>query len=133
MEHLNSPSYSETNDILFVGINHPRLLLLYPLRYFTQYSVNSSTTARITNLQQLTTNLSGHCQQQCPAFFKDESARASMFREILHDSHFEAFETKVEGTKFKTDGDIQSLGFRRAIIEIKNEIGSGRAQPRAQR
>jgi len=39
-------------------------------------------------------------------FFKDESARASTFWEILHDSHFEAFETKVEGTKFKTDGNI---------------------------
>jgi hypothetical protein len=65
-------------------------------------------------------------------FFKDESTRASTFREILQDSRFEAFVTKIEGTKFKTDGDIQSLGFRRAIIEIKNEIGSGRAQPHAQ-
>jgi hypothetical protein len=65
-------------------------------------------------------------------FFEDESARASKFREILQDSRFEAFATKIEGTKFKTDGDIQSLGFRRAIIEIKNEIGSGGAQPHAQ-
>jgi hypothetical protein len=65
-------------------------------------------------------------------FFKDESARASKFREILQDSGFDAFVTTIEGTKFKTDGDIQSLGFRRAIIEIKNEIGSGGAQPHAQ-
>jgi hypothetical protein len=65
-------------------------------------------------------------------FFEDESARASKFREILQDSRFEAFTTKIEGTKFKTDGDNQSLGFRRAIIEIKNEIGSGGAQPHAQ-
>ena len=65
-------------------------------------------------------------------FFKDESTRASTFREILRDSHFNALTTKIEGTKFKTDGDIQSLGFRRAIIEIKNEIGSGGAQPHAQ-
>jgi hypothetical protein len=64
----NSPSYNETNDMPFVGIDHPRLLLLYPLRYFTRYSVNSSTTARITNPQQPTTNLSGHCRQQCPDF-----------------------------------------------------------------
>ena len=63
--------------------------------------------------------------------FKDESTRASTFREILQDSRFEAFATKIEGCKFKTDGDIQSLGFRRAIIEIKNEIRSGRAQPHA--
>jgi hypothetical protein len=65
-------------------------------------------------------------------FFKDESTRASTFREILQDSHFDAFVSKIEGTKFKTDGDIQSLGFRRAIIEIRNEIGSGGAQPHAQ-
>src|ERR1700732_1585736 len=48
----NSPSCNKTNDMPFVGIDHPRLLLLYPLRYFTRYSVNSSTTARITNPQQ---------------------------------------------------------------------------------
>jgi hypothetical protein len=65
-------------------------------------------------------------------FFKDESVRASKFREILQDSRFDAFATTIEGTKFKTDGDIQSLGFRCAIIEIKNEIGSGGAQPHAQ-
>src|SRR5882762_3303719 len=39
-------------------------------RNFTQYSVNSSTTARIANQQQPTTNLSGHCQQQCPSFLR---------------------------------------------------------------
>jgi hypothetical protein len=44
-------------------------------------------------------------------FFKDESTRASTFREILQDSHFEAFVTKIERIKFKTDGDIQWLGF----------------------
>jgi hypothetical protein len=65
-------------------------------------------------------------------FFTHESTRASKFREILRDSHFEAFVSKIEGTRFKTDGDIQSLGFRRGIIEMKNEIGSGGPQPHAQ-
>ena len=65
-------------------------------------------------------------------FFKDEAGRASKFLEILQDSGIDISRTTIEGTKFKTDGDIQSQGFRRIIIEIKNEIGSGGAQPHAQ-
>ena len=55
-----------------------------------------------------------------------------MFREILQGSGFEVFKTKIGGTQFKTDGDIQSLGFRHTITEVKNETGSGRAEPHAQ-
>jgi hypothetical protein len=65
-------------------------------------------------------------------FFKDESTRPSTFREILQGSGFEVFKTKIGGTQFKTDGDIQSLGFRHTITEVKNETGSGRAEPHAQ-
>jgi hypothetical protein len=65
-------------------------------------------------------------------FFKDETARASKFRELLRDSDIDASATTIEGTKFTTDGDIQSLGFRLAIIEVKNEIGSKSTQPHAQ-
>jgi hypothetical protein len=65
-------------------------------------------------------------------FFKDEAGRASKFREILEDSGIDTSATKIEGTKFKTEGDIQSQGFRRTIIEVKNEIGSKGAQPHAQ-
>jgi len=65
-------------------------------------------------------------------FFEDEKARASKFREILRDLGIHASATTIEGTKFITDGDVQLLGFRLAIIEVKNEIGSLGAQPHAQ-
>ena len=65
-------------------------------------------------------------------FFKDEAGRASKFQEILQDSGIDTSTTKIEGTKFKTDADIQSQGFCRTIIEVKNEIGSKGAQPHAQ-
>jgi len=65
-------------------------------------------------------------------FFVDEAGRASKFREILQDSGIDTSATKIEGTKFKTDCDIQSQGFRHTIIEVKNEIGSKGAQPHAQ-
>src|SRR6266849_6491480 len=65
---LNLQSYSGTNDIPFVGIDHPRLLPLYHLRYSTQYSVNPLTTVRIMNRRRPTTNFYGICQQQCPVF-----------------------------------------------------------------
>jgi hypothetical protein len=66
------------------------------------------------------------------SFFKDEAGRASKFREILQDLGIDVSAAKIEGTKFKTDGDIQSQGFRRTVIEVKNEIGSKGAQPHAQ-
>ena len=65
-------------------------------------------------------------------FFEDEKARASKFREILRDLGIHASATTIEGTKFITDGDVQSLGFRLAITEVKNEIGSLGAQPHTQ-
>jgi len=65
-------------------------------------------------------------------FFEDEKARASKFREILRESDIDSSATTIEGTKFITDGDVQSLGFRLTIIEVKNEIGSKGAQPHAQ-
>lgn len=65
-------------------------------------------------------------------FFDDEDAQASMFWEILQDSGMEAYATVIDGTKFKTDRDIHLQGFRHAIIEVKNEIGSKGAKPHAQ-
>ena len=65
-------------------------------------------------------------------FFKDELAQASRFREILRESDIIASATVIEGTKYTTDGDIQLLGFRFAIIEVKNEISSGGPEPHAQ-
>ena len=64
--------------------------------------------------------------------FKDEVGRASKFREILQDSGIDISTTKIAGTKFKTDSDIQSQGFRPTIIEAKNKVGSKGAQPHAQ-
>ena len=65
-------------------------------------------------------------------FFKDESTQASTFWEILQGSGFEVFKTKIGGTQFKTDSDIQLLGFCHTITEVKNETGSGHAEPHAQ-
>jgi hypothetical protein len=64
-------------------------------------------------------------------FFKDEMTRASKFREILQGSDIDASAITIDGTKFITDGDVQSQGFRHAIIEVKNEIGSLGAEPHA--
>jgi hypothetical protein len=65
-------------------------------------------------------------------FFKDEMTRPAKFREILQDSDIDASATRNDGTKFMTDGDVQSQDFRHAIIEIKNEIESLGAEPHAQ-
>jgi hypothetical protein len=65
-------------------------------------------------------------------FFKDEATRASRFWEIQRDSGIHVSMTAIEETKFIPDGNIQSQGFRRVIMEFKNEIGSKGAEPHAQ-
>jgi hypothetical protein len=65
-------------------------------------------------------------------WLEDETARASMFREILRDSDIHASATTIEGTKYTTEGDIQSHSFRLAIIEAKKEIGAKGPEPHAQ-
>ena len=65
-------------------------------------------------------------------FFEDGLARASEFREILHESDIIADATVIEGSSYTTEYDIQVLGFRFAIIEVKNEIASRGPEPHAQ-
>ena len=76
---LNLPSYSERRKLPFIGIDRPRLFPPYHLRYSTEYSVNSSTIARITNRRQPTTNLSGICQQKCLDFVRKKRTELLSF------------------------------------------------------
>ena len=66
------------------------------------------------------------------SFFGDELTRASKFREILGASKMDFTSTVLEGTRYTTDGDIQSNKCRYAILEVKNEIGSSSAEPHFQ-
>jgi hypothetical protein len=65
-------------------------------------------------------------------FFTDETARAFKFRDLLQKHHIDLRATNINGTKYATDGDVQYKGFRYAIAEIKNEIGSSSADPHMQ-
>ncbi|KAF8802373.1 hypothetical protein BYT27DRAFT_7173144 [Phlegmacium glaucopus] len=61
--------------------------------------------------------------------FENETARAAAFREILKNHGIMTIATGVEGTEYKTDGDMQYNGLRYLIIEVKLEIGSTGAEP----
>ena len=61
--------------------------------------------------------------------YENETARAAKFREILADHGIVTMATKVNGTEYTTDGDMQYKGSRFLIIEVKLEIGSKGAEP----
>jgi hypothetical protein len=61
--------------------------------------------------------------------YENETARAAKFREILADYGIVTMATKVDGTEFTTDGDMQYQRLRFLIIEVKLEIGSKGAEP----
>jgi len=66
-------------------------------------------------------------------FFNNEMERASAFRRVLREhAGIELSATKIDGTEYSTDGDIQYKGLRYAIAEVKNEIGSTNAEPHFQ-
>ena len=62
-------------------------------------------------------------------FYDDEDSRASHFREILAEHGIEMVATRIEGTKYQTDGDMQTKRHRYLIAEVKGEIGSKGAEP----
>ena len=64
-------------------------------------------------------------------YFPDERHRVDKFCEILGKYGIQISGTKLENhpTSYKTDGDIQEGEFRFVILEAKNEIGEGGAEP----
>lgn len=63
-------------------------------------------------------------------FYADEDGRAQHIREIFaKHGGIHLVRTKIEGTKYETDGDISHCDFRFVIIEIKNEFGYSGAEP----
>src|SRR5262249_35957004 len=66
------------------------------------------------------------------SFYVDEHARAIKVRQVLKEAKIDLKETIIEGTRYSTDGDIQHRDYRYVIAEMKNEIGSGGAEPYAQ-
>lgn len=65
-------------------------------------------------------------------FFTDKTARTAKFRELLQQHGIDIRATTIDGTNYVTDGDVQYRGFRYAIAQVKNEIGSPNAEPHMQ-
>ncbi|KAG1738714.1 hypothetical protein EDB19DRAFT_2039530 [Suillus lakei] len=65
-------------------------------------------------------------------FFKDEDERTGVFRELLLQHDIDLRGTSINYTAYNTDGDMQYKGFRYAIAEVENEIGSTKADPHMQ-
>ncbi|KAG2039315.1 hypothetical protein BDR03DRAFT_952570, partial [Suillus americanus] len=65
------------------------------------------------------------------SFYSDELTRMNTFRRELHDYGIKLNPSLVGSTKCTTDGHIMSLDgkFVRIIVEGKNEIGGGKAEP----
>jgi hypothetical protein len=61
--------------------------------------------------------------------YDNETSQAAKFREILTDYGIVTMATKVDGTEFTTDGDMQYNRLCFLIIEVKLEIGSKGAEP----
>jgi len=65
-------------------------------------------------------------------FYPNEDGRARCIREIFAKYGIHLVRTKIEGTKFETDGDISHGAFRYVLAEIKNDFGSSGADPYTQ-
>jgi len=64
-----------------------------------------------------------------------DEGRASVLRGLFRDWGLHFIPTTIEahhGKKYFTDGDISLDGYRYAILEVKNEVGSGSSDPYAQ-
>ena len=65
-----------------------------------------------------------------PKFYADGYARAAKFREILMEHGIIMLAaSEIEGSRGKTDGDLRWKGLCYLIIEAKNELGGGGAEP----
>jgi len=61
--------------------------------------------------------------------YTDEDTRASKFRETLAENDIVMTATRIDGTKYSTDGDMHWKNFRYLILEAKLEIGAKGAEP----
>lgn len=64
--------------------------------------------------------------------YADEGRRGEAVRDVLLKAGFGLVQSKIEGTKFETDGDLQHDGHRYVIAEMKNEACASHAEPKAQ-
>ena len=62
-------------------------------------------------------------------FYVDEYARAAKFREILMEHGIMLAASEIEGSRCKTDSDLRWKGLCYIILEAKNELGGGGAEP----
>jgi hypothetical protein len=62
-------------------------------------------------------------------FFTDENARLTALIRILKSHHIYLAGTRIAGTLYDIDADIQFSGHRGLILEAKNEIASNGAEP----
>jgi len=65
-------------------------------------------------------------------FYADEGTRAQRIHSLFAEHGIHLMRTKIEDTKFETDGDISYKNFRLAIVEIKNDLGYTGAEASAQ-
>jgi hypothetical protein len=62
-------------------------------------------------------------------FYIDEKARATEFRKILMEHGIMLAASEIEGSLCRTDGDLRWKGLCYVILEAKNELGGGGAEP----
>jgi hypothetical protein len=62
-------------------------------------------------------------------FHAEEDVRGVALRKVLKDWGITLVQTTIEGTLYRTDGDLQYNQHRYVIAELKNEVGSGTAEP----
>jgi hypothetical protein len=65
-------------------------------------------------------------------FHAEEDVRGVALRKVLKDWGIALVQTTIEGTLYRTDGDMQYNHHRYIIAELKNEVGSGTAEPNCQ-
>ena len=66
------------------------------------------------------------------SFHDTETRRGDHIREKLNQSNIRLVQTVIEGSQYRTDGDMQHGDYRYVIAEMKNEIGARGAEPYAQ-
>jgi hypothetical protein len=62
-------------------------------------------------------------------FYLDEKGRETEFRRILTEYGIELTASHLEGSQCRTDGDMRWKGLCFVILEVKNELACGMAEP----
>jgi hypothetical protein len=65
-------------------------------------------------------------------FHAREDARSPALLEVLKKWGIPLVQTIIDGTQYRTDGDLQHNQYRYLIAELKTEVGSGNAEPYCQ-